>query len=191
MNKADIFTIIKNGYVPIDELMAYTKTKGFNFDGFVYDDIDDCYRYSIFFPLLWDGDSYYVECKLSDPNEYENETTAIVSFYGNLHIDDEEKRKIPSCRVASREFSVKTSEEFIDALDEWQYFLGEVYINFLTNRLEIIRDLDIISNDENKRESTDIKQGYITMMDRMINAFNTNIQDIINFTYITNDEEEV
>jgi hypothetical protein len=189
--KTDIFTILKNGFVPIDDMIAYAKTKGFNFDGFVYDDIDECYRYNVYFPLLWDGDSYDIDCTIRDPNPHEDETTAMVSFYGHLHIYDEEKRKVPTCRVASREFSVKTSEEFTDALDEWQYFLGEVYINFLTNRLEIIRDLDIISVNENKRQSTDIKQGYMTMMDRMIDAFNTNIQDIINFTYVTTDEEEV
>ena len=38
MNKNDIFTIIKNGYVPIGELMTYAETQGFNVKGFVYDE---------------------------------------------------------------------------------------------------------------------------------------------------------
>ena len=185
MNKTDIFTIIKNGYVPINDLMEYGKSQGFNFDGFTYDEIDDCYRYSVYFPLLWDGDSYYIDCKISNPNIYEDETTSMVSFYSNLHIDNEETRKVPAGNMASRDFAIKTSEDFINALNEWKYFLGETYINILCNRLEIINELDAIGEDESTHHSKEyVIDGYHIMFDKLITTFNQNIQKIIDFTDI-------
>lgn len=193
--KEDIFTIIKNGYLPVQDLINYAETQEFNFSNFTYDDCDECYSYSYELPLLWCGDEYYIYCNIGNPHEYEGEEHSTVRMFCDINIDNEEKRKFPPFIMVSREFEIKTTESIVDALNEWKNFVGEAYIAILCHRLEVLDCLDEITKDESKHktkynDSNRMKHEYNVMYDRMMTDFGKNVQKIIDFES-TEEEEEI
>ena len=192
--KEDIFTIIKNGYLPVEYLIKYAETQGFNFNNFTYDDCDECYTYSYELPLLWCGDEYYIYCTIGNPHQFEGEEHSIVRMFCDINIEDEEKRKFPPFAMVSREFDIKTTESITNALDEWKNFIGEAYISILCHRLEILDSLNEITEDESKdktkyNDKNRMKCEYKIMLDRMLIDFGKNVQKIIDFE--STEEEEM
>lgn len=191
--KEDIFTIIKNGYLPVQDLVKYAETQGFNFNNFTYDECDECYTYSYELPLLWVYDEYYIHCTIGNPNEYEDEEHTTVRMFCDINIDDEQTRKFPPFIMVSREFEIKTTESIIDALNEWKNFVGEAYVSILCHRLEILDSLDEITKDESKDKTKHndvnrMKYEYKVMLDRILTDFGKDVQKIIDFE---STEEEV
>lgn len=193
--KEDIFTIIKNGYLPAQDLIKYAETQGINFNNFTYDDCDECYIYSYELPLLWGHDEYYIYCTIGNPHEYEGEEHSTVRMFCDINIDNEQTRKFPPFIMVSREFEIKTTESIVDALNEWKNFIGEAYVSILCHRLEVLDCLDEITKDESKDKTkyndvNRMKHEYNVMYDRMMTAFGKNVQKIIDFESTEEEEEE-
>jgi hypothetical protein len=184
--KEDIFTILKNGHLPLEDLIKYAETQGFNLKNFTYDDCDERYTYSYELPLLWGFDEYYIYCNINTPNQSEGEYHSNVTMFCDMMLDKEEERKFPPFVMVSREFEIKTTESIIDALNEWKSFVGEAYVNILCHRLEVLDSLDEITKNECEdstkyNDSNRMKHEYKIMYDRMLTDFGKNVQKIIDF----------
>lgn len=181
--KEDIFKILKYGYVPVKDLMEYAdKDASFTFDKFDHDELDYCYRYNVYFPLLWHGDAYNLTCEIHEPNPIEQ--NVLIHFNCRLERCEKSSMHFPEFNERSKVFQIKTSEDFVNALLEWDVFVGEAYLYILYHRIEMLENLEKIAQeeandlDESKEE---IKEGYITMYQRIMDKFALNVQNIVHF----------
>lgn len=184
--KEDIFKILKYGHVPLKDLMEYAeKDASFMFDEFEHDESDYCYRYYVFFPLLWDGDAYDITCEIREPNPDEpDEQNVSIHFYCDIRRSEKSSMHFPEFNGCDKVFQIKTSEDFVNALLEWDVFVGEAFLNILYHRIEILENLDKIAQEEANdldESEKEIKEGYITMYQRIMDKFALNVQNIVHF----------
>jgi hypothetical protein len=196
--KEDIFTILTNGYIPLQDLIKHANKSYYNFDCFEYDEGEDHYQYNAYIDMLWEGDFYHISCGLYSPNEDEGETVPRIIFIYNMNIMEEELRHMPTFIDGYREFPIREREDIINALDEWECFVGEAYMRILRHRLEIMKNFDKVSLSEvfgahTTRDLKDIHEGYNKWFKTLPTLLANKIEKIIQFDelkeYTTEDED--
>lgn len=188
----DIIDTLKHGYIPITELLEHAKTERFNIDHFKYDNIEECYSYEQTFHLLWDGDFYHLGCFINSPNlEFDNTEFVTVQFYSGICINYEQERYFPPLMDHEMEFTIHSRQQFIDALNQWQQFVHTFYGIMLAHRMEIIEDVAKIVKSEKARPSMkkSKKSDYIKWMNQFPLMIAENIQKVLNFEEIKQEEE--
>jgi hypothetical protein len=185
MNKLDTYDTLKHGCIPIENLFAYAKEKNFNMDNFIENDLDELI-YDHHFHLVYDGDFYNISCFVCK-DEDDNSTT--VNFWANGNFfDDSESRTIPIFPDTSTSFIINCRQDFIDALNKWQYFIAEAYMRILRHRLEVLENLEEIIEAElkikrlNSSSKKEMYKNYVECFgSTLVNQLAFSIENICNF----------
>lgn len=200
ITQQDTFDTLKYGYIPMNELMEYAKTQNFDLSNFEYDDIEERYSYGQNFELLWDGDYYYIDCFIQNPNsEFDNTTMVTVDFVFGLNLMREEQRYFPPIKDFQYSFEIKSRSQFIEVLDKWEEYVQTCYGIILSHRIEILEDIDkivksekavFVEYDDKKIYSMkkSKKSEYKKWLKEMPLNMSNNIQKIINFQSIETEQ---
>ena len=142
IQELDTFDTLKYGHVPLNELMEYAKTQKFDLSKFEYDDIEESYKYGQTFDLLWDGDFYYIDLFIKNPNlEFDGTSNVTVDFVFGLCLTNEEQRYFPPLKDFQYSFEIKSRNQFITALEQWEEYVQTCYGIILSHRIEILEDV--------------------------------------------------
>lgn len=183
ITEQDTFDTLRYGYIPLDHLLEYAINKGIYLTDFIFDKIEQYYRYPIHISLYYDGEYYDIDCVIRPPHEdscgdYYQYVT--VQFYcGLAHNESTDLPYFSQNDVTV--FEIKSREQFVEVLEyDWKLFVQQSMGRILTHRLEILEMMDdIVLTNKNC-----YKDDYIKLMDIIAKHVVDNISDMTTFKQV-------